>query len=68
MNFRVEIIKIELLKTIEKTTENKIWFFEKINKSLPRKTKAKIRDKGLITKIRNQRGYHHNFRKMKKNK
>ena len=32
INIRAEINEIEMKKTIEKTNDTKIWFFEKINK------------------------------------
>ena len=54
---RGEINEIETKKTIEKISESKSWFFEKINtidKTLTRLTKKK-REKAQINKTRNQR-------------
>ena len=54
----MEINEIETKKTIEKITETKSWFFEKINKMdkpLAKLIKKK-REKTQINKIRNEKG------------
>ena len=58
IQIRAEINEIEAKKTIEKITETKSWFIEKINKidkCLARLIKQK-RERTQINKIRNEKG------------
>ena len=58
MNIRAEINEIQTKKTIEKITETKSWFLEKINKidkPLARHIKEKM-ERAQINKIRNETG------------
>jgi hypothetical protein len=58
IKLRAEINKAETKRTIQRINQNRIWFFEKINKidkPLARLTRGH-RDSILINKIRNEKG------------
>jgi hypothetical protein len=57
INIRAEINEIEAKENIQRINETKSWFFEKISKiNRPLANLTKMREKMLISKIRNAKG------------